>query len=509
MARTVIDNPAQPQHPGGQAGHPQGYPQQGYPPGYPPQGYPQPGYPQQPGYPPQGYPQQGYPQGYPQQPGYPSYQQQHPGGFPPAPPSGGGKRVALIVAGSLGGVLLVVLAVYFGFFYYKPVAAHHIPPGTTVVVRVDLVDVATFGPVRKHLLPLADEVTPGAAVAGGKTRTERVGDAVGFSPGRDLREAVVCFLGADDRVVLLIGGNIPKGKLVPGLKRVADEEKSTSWTLSGDILKAPGIVVGQADDGTAVVASDEGALRAALPEGQEHTRLGLATDRAASMAVAGDVWKRLGSSAYGSMLESLQNLRSLEASSGSMTLGNAPKLETRVRVAAGSNPEDAKAALYRVFTDLRRVSELRRKISGASVDLAGEEQALAQSVIETKGDVLRVVTPWPYDGLDRGARELAQKVRQFRANLDRPAQPAGNIVLPGGVPLPIQIPGFPLLIIGMPCGEWGGLLRVCPPFGPRDAVVRGADFETPLPAWGRPIEDRPSWGPEPSPYGRPVRAGWQ
>jgi hypothetical protein len=346
----------------------------------------------------------------------------------------------------LGGLLVTAVLVYFTVFHYTPVAARHIPPGTTVAIRVDLVEVATFGPVRRHLIPLADEVTPGSVVPSGKkTRTERVGEAVGFSPNRDLREVIVCFVGAPERVVLLVGGNIPRGKLVPGLKAVADQEKSTAWLLAGDLLKASGVVVGQAEDGTAVVASDEALLRAALPEGQEDARLGLGSDRSVNFAIAGDVWQQLSGSSYGSVLESLRNLRSLGAVSGWVTLGATPRIESRVRVAPGANPEDGKAALYRIFTDLRRLSELRRKLDGSSVDFAGEEQALAQTGVETReGGVLRATTPWPYDGLDRGARELAQKLRRVRAGLGGAAgQPPGNLTVPGGIPLPLPIPGFP------------------------------------------------------------------
>lgn len=422
-------------------GYPPNYPGHA-PPGYPPQGHP--GYPPQghAGYPPQGQP--GYPQGYPPQGGYGG---PYPPGVPQQqPPKASSKgRLALFIGGGAGGLVVLVLGVYFAVFHYSPVAARHIPPGTTVALRVDLVEVATFGPVRRHLLSLADEMTPGStAPPGKKTRTERIGDAVGFSPSRDLREIVVCFVGSVDRVVVLVGGNIPKGKLVPGLKEVADQEKNTSWVQEGDVLKASGVVIGQAEDGTAVLASDEQGLRAALPEGQEQARLGLAGDKAVSYAASGELWQQLAGSSYGNMLESLKGLRSLEASNGWMTLGGAPKLESRVRVAAGTNPEDAKAALYRVLTDLRRLSELRRKLDGSPTDFAGEEQAMAQSVIETKeGGQLRVVTSWPYEGLDRGAQQLAQKLRKVRAGLSgAPIQPAGNIQLPGGMPLPIPLPGF-------------------------------------------------------------------
>jgi hypothetical protein len=345
----------------------------------------------------------------------------------------------------------VVVAVYFGVFHYSPVALHHVPPGTTVAVRVDLVDAATFGPVRRNLIPLADEQAAGTpAAVGARKRSDRIADAVGFTPSRDIREVVVCFLGSEDHLVVIIGGNIPKGHLVPGLMKVVTAENSTAWVQAGDTMKAKNgsMVIGQADDGSALVASDDATLQAALASGDEYRRLGLSEDHSVSYAIAGDVWRRLATSTFGNLLESLQNLKSLDAASGYLTLSNAPRAETLVTLTAGANPEEAKASLFRIFTDLRRLSELRRKLTGGN-DFAGEEQALAQSVIETRPpNQLRVVTPWPYDGLDRGAQSLAQKIRTLRDGLSRPAIPAlptagpGNLVLPG-LPIQIPLPGMP------------------------------------------------------------------
>lgn len=421
MAHTVVDEPG--------AQQPQQHP---YPPQQPYPGHPQP-YPQQP------YP--GHPPPYHQHP----YQHgQPPGGHAPPAKPGGSKKVLLIAGGSVLALLGVALAIYFAVFHYTPVALEHVPPGATMVVRIDLVDVATYAPVRRHLLPLVDEPVEGATpVQGG--RGDRLAEAVGFSPSRDLREVVICFLGNEEKFVLLIGGNIPKGKLVPGILKVAASENSSAFVDGGGIVKAKygGLFIGQADDGTAVVATDEAALRASLPVTGEKATLGVATDRSVAFAARAQLWSDVEKSSYATMLDSLKGLRSLDAVNGYVLLGNSPRIESQVRVAPGHSPEDAKATLYRVFTDLRRVSELRRRLTGSGQDLAGEEQALAQSGIETKGpDVLRVSTPWPYDGLDRGAANLAQKIRAARAGLSKPPEPPSNIRLPGGITLPI--PGLGL-----------------------------------------------------------------
>ncbi len=368
-----------------------------------------------------------------------------PMGAPPAAPRRLPTRALAIVGASVAALLVAAVAVYFAVFHYTPVALQHVPPGTTVAVRVDLVDVATFAPVRRHLLPLVDEPVEGSTPVQG-SRSDRLAEAVGFSPSRDLREIVVCFLGSEDSFVLLVGGNIPKGKLVPGILKVAAEEGGATFVDGGGGVaksKYGGVFVGQADDGTAVVATDEASLRAALGVTTESATLGLSSERSVSWAARAQLWTDIEKSTYASMLDSLKGLRSLDAVNGYVLLGNAPRIESQLRVAPGHSAEDAKATLYRVFTDLRRVSELRRKLTGSSQDLAGEEQALAQSGIETKGpDVLRVSTPWPYDGLDRGAQNLAQKIRRARAALSKPPEPAPNLRLPGGITLPI--PGLGL-----------------------------------------------------------------
>lgn len=373
----------------------------------------------------------------------------HPHHAPQGPPPGARrplpKRALAIVGASVGALLIAVVSVYFAVFHYKPVALQHVPPGTTLAVRVDLVDVATYAPVRRHLVPLVDEPVEGTTPAA-RSRTDRLADAVGFSPSRDVRELVVCFLGSEDRFVLLIGGNIPKGKLVPGVLKVASEEGNPSFVdAGGGVAKARygGLFVGQADDGTAVVATDEASLRAALAVTGESEALGLSSERSVAYAARAQLWSDIEKSTYATMLDSLKGLRALDAVNGYVLLGNAPRIESQVRVAPGHSAEDAKATLYRVFTDLRRVSELRRKLTGSSQDFAGEEQALAQSGIETKApDVLRVSTPWPYDGLERGAQNLAQKLRRARAGLSKPPEPPSTIKLPGGITLPI--PGLGL-----------------------------------------------------------------
>lgn len=400
--------------------------QHGYP--YPPQGQPYGG---QQGYGPQGYGQQGYEygqQGYPQQYG--------------APPP---RRNRKILLGVLGGVLFALVAipliVYFGFFHYTKVASQHVPAGTTLAIKVDLVDVATYGPVKRNLIPLLDENPSGTAAAAVK-RSEKIGDAAGFSPSRDIRELVVCFVGDPEHYALVVGGRFPAGKLVPALAKVAAAEGSTEWAQAGDILKAKSgnYVVGQASDGTAVFASDEATLRAALPASSENTRLGLPEEGAVTYAGSAELWKKISTSSYASMLGTLQDLKGIGAFNGTMTLGNNPKMVTQVSVSG--NPEDSKATLYRVFTDLRRISELRRRLTNSSTDWAGEEQALGGSVIETKGaSVLKVTTPLTYEGVDRGAQNLAQTIRTARRALGQPVQPPG-MILPGGVQLPILIPGL-------------------------------------------------------------------
>ncbi len=333
--------------------------------------------------------------------------------------------------------MLLVVAVYFGFFHYSPIAYLHVPAGTTLAVRVDLVDVATYGPVRRQLLPLLTEASDPQA----RGRTERIQKETGIGKS-DLREVIVCFLGSEDRIVLLVGGRIPKGKLVPGLLRAAQQEGSTVFVERGGVLESKfgGLFVGQADDGVAILSTDRAALSAALAGGDP---LGAAIPKGKAVAFAstGRLWADVAQSSFAKMLESLRTVRNLDAMTGFATLSTQPVLDMQLRVVGDA--ESAKATLSRVLTDLRRGSELRRQILGLSLDRAGEEGALAQTVIETKGpDLLRVYVRWPYDGVERGAQTLAQKLRELERSATKAPEPKGTMQLPGvgGIQLPIPLP---------------------------------------------------------------------
>ncbi|MFT3769474.1 MAG: hypothetical protein QM820_28895 [Minicystis sp.] len=197
----------------------------------------------------------------PPAPGLPAPGLPAPGPPAKAPPGRAsiGRRLA-IAAAVLAAILAVAgVAVYLFFIHYEAVARRHVPGNANLVVRMEAADVVLFGPVRKHLWPLAIE----RATRSGKTRGNRIREATGINLATDVREVIVASTDATSWV-LLAGGRLARGKFVGGLAKIAEEE---GWSLrrEGDLLVGTGLVMAQAEDGTIVVGTDKTIVNASLP----------------------------------------------------------------------------------------------------------------------------------------------------------------------------------------------------------------------------------------------------
>src|SRR5690606_26431650 len=95
--------------------------------------------------------------------------------------------------------------------------------------------------------------------------------------GVDLRELVLGWGPGATEWVLVVGGRFPREGVLDGLQRVLNEEGAV-WRRSPDgaaLLSERGIALGQAADGSLIAASNESALRGALPVTDTQERLGL------------------------------------------------------------------------------------------------------------------------------------------------------------------------------------------------------------------------------------------
>lgn len=306
--------------------------------------------------------------------------------------------------------LLTVLAVASGAFYflmwrYEPQARRHIPGDANVTVRLDAADISLFKPVRKHLWPLLEGAPSGGS---SPTRGARIKKATGVGT-TDLREILVASTDATSWVVLL-GGKIPRGRFVPGLERVAQEEGWAGFHREGELLVGPMAAIGQAEDGTVAIGTDVAIVRAALPASDEWQRLGLPERGAVTFAVTRNAWGGAGS-AIGGMLPrgGVGLFRRAGRASGAMTLGDAPAITLRITPIAGATPAELAGDAETVLGDLKLVTLLLPE------DVAGEQGALRSARVTARNTDVEIHADWPIDGLDRACERLAGLLSEGKA----------------------------------------------------------------------------------------------
>lgn len=306
------------------------------------------------------------------------------------------------------------VAAYWTLVRYEPVAHRHVPSGSAMAARIDFQEIALFGPVRRHLWPLVFERGEPNDSGSAATVASRIEAATGLTLGRDIREVVLVSYGATDsgRWIVIFGGKIPHG-IVRGLQKLATEENvAAELSPNGDVLtwRALGIAIGQAKDRSLIVASDPATLALALPAQDGASAIGLPETGAFAFAIAASAWNEWGSGMAGAVIPGVRSLTRLHGCNGRFGLGANPELEMQCRLAQGVDAEQVRSSLLGLATMMRGASAL----SGSS-DMLGEQKALADLRIEAFPDGrLRIVAPWPLEGLERGAQTMATKVRGFR-----------------------------------------------------------------------------------------------
>lgn len=317
--------------------------------------------------------------------------EQEPRLLPPPPPRS--RRALVWIAALLSALVLSGAAawVYFAVIRYEAVARHHVPGNAQVLVRLELAELALYGPVREQLLP-ALEARLGEPSAGqkNKTRRERVIDATGVDLGRDVRELVLATI-EGEQWVLIAAGRIPRGRFIAGLERVLAEEKVEGFHRDGDMLVGPdGTTLGQAEDGALIVGTNANVVRACLPAESGAPALVL-PEGPLTFAMTRDAAEA------GFELPRDQ----VRLATGSLALGETPTLTLAFELAQGAAPEPVARSFAQALAKARPL-----------LATDPESTALFEAVTVTPApDVVRVTFPWTAAGATKACASLAQRVR--------------------------------------------------------------------------------------------------
>lgn len=347
-----------------------------------------------------------------------------------------------IVGAVLGAIALLgvgALAIYFVYFHYKPVAIQHLPRRCVVATRVDLVDIAFFDPIMKKLAPAIDEATtppppPGPQPPAGPSLKERLKVQANVNVDRDIREIAACMFndttlpsGVKDelagyRAVIAVGGRFRAGS-IPGLfEALRPELAPFSPRLDGAgeaavirltlPTKGAGIAVliGQAEDGTILIAPNDAALAAAREQRTEDEArastglkqqgsLELSIDHFLFGAFFGFTTPPAG---YETIYKSLGNVKDAHVA---ITLNKSPKVEVSLEQQTEDKAKDTETALRRL------VEMANHELSSIPKDWAGEHAALGGTRINRDDTRVDVKIDFRYPDLDRGAHEFSEQIK--------------------------------------------------------------------------------------------------
>jgi hypothetical protein len=311
------------------------------------------------------------------------------------------RRLAL--ASAFGAALLVAVAwvAYRELLHYERHAIEHVPAGAELALRVDLEQVVLFEPLRRHLLPLLDRALVGdVARTPSSSRLLRLRQA-GLNLGLDLREVVFARLERGAGWVLVLGGIFGAEPLLPRIERVLREEPGMrSRSERGMIILQPsGVALGQADDGTLLIASDAALLERALPPSRGYEAVGLSPSGAAALG------------ALGSWLGARGSADTKDPSSGASLLRASARLELGDPLVLTADiehrtPIDVAAVQREIGDWLGTPSD---EVNFAPQADWGGERALAARarLISSSPTRVSLSTTWERDELDRAARSLA------------------------------------------------------------------------------------------------------
>ncbi|MBI2392417.1 MAG: DUF4339 domain-containing protein [Deltaproteobacteria bacterium] len=353
--------------------------------------------------------------------------------------------LAIVGAASAALALLAVGAasIYFFYFYYKPVAVLHLPRQCVAAARAEVWDVGRFEPLVKKLVPAIEQATrppppPGPPPPPAPTLEERLKSHANIDLSRgELHEVAACVFqdttiptGTKDplvgyRAIVAIGGKFRSG-VIPGLfEALRPELAPLAPRLDGSgesavirILpsKASGgiaFVIGQAEDGTILVAPNDAALAAAREprtEEEAHATTGLREQGSLEITLEhvffGLVFRydALGPPPAG--FEAIYKpLADVTQGRFALTLGKQPKVELSFEQKTESAAKETEGAL-------RKLLEIgNSELTKVPKDWAGEHAALGGARVRRDDTRVDVVLDFRLPDVDRGAGEFADQIK--------------------------------------------------------------------------------------------------
>jgi len=350
----------------------------------------------------------------------------------------GAMAIFAAVIGALALLGIGAAAIYFVYFHYKPVAVQHLPRRCVVAARVDLLKVAFFDPLAKKLIPAIDQATkpppPPVPVPAGPSLKERLKAQANIDVDRgDVREIAACAFTdttvstpdplAGYRAVIAVGGRFRTGaipglfealrpELAPMSPRLEGNGDSAVIRLSLPLGKSTiNVLIGQAEDGTLLIAPGDASLAAAREQRTEedaHESTGLlqkgSIELAAEHSLFGIVFG-LALSPPAGYEPIFKSLAAVNNGHVAITLSKSPKIEVTVDHKSEGPAKDSENAL-------RRLVELgNRELSSMPKDWAGEHAALGSARVIREDSKVDVKLDFRYPDVDRGANEFSEQIK--------------------------------------------------------------------------------------------------
>lgn len=343
------------------------------------------------------------------------------------------------VIGAIALLGLGAAAIYFVYFHYRPVAVQHLPRRCVVAARVDLVDIAFFDPIAKQLAPAIEEATkppppPGPQPPAGPSLKERLRVQANVNIDRDVREIATCVFqdntlptGVKDdlagyRAVFAIGGRFRQGSIPGLLEALRPELGPLSPRLDGagetavirlSIPSKAGsitLLIGQAEDGTILIAPNDAALAAAREqrtEDEAHATTGLKQQGSVELAIDHFLFGVIfgmttAPTGYEKIFASLATVKDAHVA---ITLTKSPKMEVSLEQKTEGTAKDTETALRRL------VEMANHELSGIPKDWAGEHAALGGTRVNREDTRVDVKVDFRYPDLDRGAHEFSEQIK--------------------------------------------------------------------------------------------------